>query len=179
MRDSLEQLLRDADATANREGGSTSVDAVYERVAQRRNRRVAVRCAAVAAIVLASALYMMPRRRALMTMSTITPATIAPPSVTLEALNAEADRREALVDRLVKIESDTRRQIALRRRGAQPDPLDEAQQQMETAAFAMVYQANRLAETVGQDSARPVYREVVAYFPQTESAQIARQRLTP
>jgi hypothetical protein len=125
-------------------------------------------------IVAASAVWMIPRDK-----PGIIAGPVAPAEPTLAALNGEADRREALVYKLLKIETETRQTIALRRRGAQRDPLDDARQQMEGAAFAMVYQANRIAETVGQDPARSVYREVVAYFPQTASAQVARQRLTP
>jgi hypothetical protein len=174
MSDLLEQVLREADATAPRVQRKASAEGVFEQVARRRLRRVTTRAVALLVVVGATMIFMLPRSAPVKVAGPI-----APSEPTIEALNAEADRREALVNRLLEIEMETRQAIALRRRGAQRDPLEDAQQQMEGAAFAMVYQANRIAETVGQDPARSVYREVVAYFPQTESAQVARQRLTP
>jgi hypothetical protein len=174
MSDLLEQVLREADATAPRVTREASAQRVFERVARRRQRRITTRAIALMVVVGATGIFMLPRSAPVKVAGPI-----APPEPTIESLNAEADRREALVNKLLEIEMETRQAIALRRRGAQRDPLDDAQQQMEGAAFAMVYQANRIAETVGEDPARSVYREVVAYFPQTESAQIARERLTP
>ena len=174
MSDSLEQILREADATAPNVSVRTSADDVFAHAGRRRARRIVTRSVAPLLIVALSALWMIPRDK-----PAIVVGPVAPEKPTLVALNREADRREALVTKLLKIETETRLTIALRRRGAQRDPLDDARQQMEGAAFAMVYQANRIAETVGQDPARSVYREVVAYFPQTTSAEVARQRLTP
>ncbi len=183
MNEPLEQFLRDADRTARATTRDLNVDAIYERVHRRRVRRVAIRSLAVVVVASAALLGMLAKdQRATVVRSAprieYSGHSVAAIEAELKSIDAEIDRRESLVNKLVKVEDQTRREIALRRRGALPDPTDEANQQLENAAFAMVYQANRIAQTAGNEPAQNVYREVVAYFPDTPSAEVARQRLT-
>lgn len=175
MNEPIEQLLRNADRSAEATTRSPSVDAIYDRAKRRRARRNVVQSLTVIAIVGASALWMLRRENASQVVQTPSHDT---QESSLASLNAEIDRRELLVKKLLAIEDDTRQQIAARRRAAQRDPVDIAQQEIDNAAFAMVYQANRIAHTAGNEPAQNVYREVVAYFPDTPSAQVARERLT-
>ena len=60
-----------------------------------------------------------------------------------------------------------------------PDPLEEAQKQVDKTAFILVYQANRMYRELDQkDSAIQTYKRVIKLFPQTRWAETARQRLS-
>jgi glucose-6-phosphate-specific signal transduction histidine kinase len=182
MNEPIEQLLRDADTAAAVHESAPSVDAIFKRVQRRKTLRTTLQSLALAIFVGAMLVWSLSTDQH----ATVVRSDLHPPIDTssqainaeLKSIDTEVARRELLVKKLLKIEDDTRRQIALRRRAAQRDPADDAQQEIEDAAFAMVYQANRIAQTAGNEPARNVYKEVVAYFPNTPSAEVARQRLT-
>ncbi|MHC4123223.1 MAG: tetratricopeptide repeat protein [Planctomycetota bacterium] len=59
-----------------------------------------------------------------------------------------------------------------------PDPLEETKNQINKTAFILVYQADRMYRELNQkDSAVEAYNRVIKSFPQTPSADTARQRL--
>lgn len=59
-----------------------------------------------------------------------------------------------------------------------PDPLEEVQQQVDKAAFILVYHADRLCQELNQtDSAIRTYNRVIEFFPKNRWAEVARQRL--
>jgi hypothetical protein len=93
-------------------------------------------------------------------------------------LRKEREWRMEMTMRLWEQERQWRRLMEARRKAAEMDPMERVQEQVERAAFSMVYQADRMAEQMGLDrSAAKVYRQVCEDFPATHSAEIARQRL--
>jgi hypothetical protein len=90
----------------------------------------------------------------------------------LLAIAREADRRAAAAEAMWSAERRTRRVASI---PAAPDIAD----QVERAAFTMVYQAARMPAAGGASSpAAAVYRQVSQAFPDAPSAQVARQRLS-
>jgi hypothetical protein len=90
----------------------------------------------------------------------------------LAAISQEADRRAAVAEAMWAAERRTTRPS----RGRLTPDVDA---QVERAAFTMVYQAARMPVAGGARSpAADVYRQVSHAFPDTPSAQVARQRLS-
>jgi hypothetical protein len=95
------------------------------------------------------------------------------------ALRAEADWRAAMAGRLAGQQEKSWQLARLRRKLAEPDALQRVREQVEYAAFTMVYQADRLAANPDlRDSARQIYRDVLYDFPRTQGANTARERLS-
>ncbi|MGE5608714.1 MAG: hypothetical protein ACM359_05650 [Bacillota bacterium] len=93
-------------------------------------------------------------------------------------LRKEREWRMEMTMRLWERERQWRRLMEARRKAAEVDPMERVQEQVEQAAFSMVYQADRMAGEMGLDqSAAKVYRQVCEDFPATHWAAIARQRL--
>jgi len=78
---------------------------------------------------------------------------------------------------------DERRQRRLNELQAQlasiQDPFEEIQQEVDKTAFILVYHADRLYRQSNKtDSAVQAYNQVIKLFPQTQWAEVARQRLS-
>jgi len=98
----------------------------------------------------------------------------------LKHLQAETDAVLNLVQQVLEEERKTQRLNDLQATLASiPDPIEEAQRQVDKTAFILVYQADRLYRQSNQtDSAVHAYNQVIKLFPQTRWAEVARQRLT-
>ena len=97
----------------------------------------------------------------------------------IEELRAEADSALALARQAAALQEQQSHLAELKRMLARGDPRDEVRRQMDTAAFTMVYQADRMyRELKLRAPAAESYRRVIALFPDTPSAKVARQRLS-
>ena len=181
MNDQLGQLLREADASARRPVvRDGDLGATVRNVARRRRRR-SVRAGvvgAVTAIVLVTGgLFVMRAQNNV----ALVQREVAPPVVSPEAtwreiamLNAEADSRMAVVERMLVME---RRRTAVRERRAE-DPLLAVRREQDRAAYLLIYAADRLARKAeARERAVEEYRRVVALFPETHWSTVARERL--
>jgi hypothetical protein len=92
----------------------------------------------------------------------------------LDALRAQASAGETAVAAMLRAERRVRQSPAR----ALVDPVQRIHDQRDLAALALVRQADRLyRELDHRQSAATAYEAVVALFPQTPSATVARQRL--
>ena len=93
-------------------------------------------------------------------------------------LQQELKQLQDQVDAL-RVELDTALAVLRELQAARSDPLAEVQRQVERAAFIMVFQADRMYRQLRLPaSAVDSYRRVIALFPDTHWAQVARQRLS-
>jgi hypothetical protein len=107
------------------------------------------------------------------------------PKPTLERLQAEidqlrrdADTRLAVVRRTEEILEEMKRFEALQRQPLRPDAVANARREMDQAAYVLVSQADRMCRELDLcESAAVKYRRVVALFPESCWATVARQRL--
>jgi hypothetical protein len=98
----------------------------------------------------------------------------------LKHLQAKTDAVLNLVQQVLEEERQTERLNDLQATLASiPDPIEETQRQVDKTAFILVYQADRLYRQSNQtDSAVQAYNRVIRLFPQTQWAEVARQRLS-
>lgn len=175
-RDPLEQLLREADANDASPALRSDLTVRVREVASRRARAARLATGGVVAGCVAALVMWVVRPPAdqpatptQVVQTTTQPA--ADPRAELLAIAQEADRRAAMAEALWAAERRTSQPVSLT---IAPD----VAAQVERAAFTMVYQAARMPATGGAKSpAAEVYRQVNQSFPDTPSAQVARQRL--
>ena len=172
----LEQLLRDADASDESPALRSDLAQRVRSVARRRARRTRLAAGSVLAGCLAAVVMWVVRTPVdrpvapTLVVQTTQPATDA--RAELAAITKEADRRAAMAEAMWAAERRTARPS----RGTLTPDVDA---QVERAAFTMVYQAARMPVAGGAKSpAADVYRQVSHAFPDTPSAQVARQRLS-
>jgi ElaB/YqjD/DUF883 family membrane-anchored ribosome-binding protein len=98
----------------------------------------------------------------------------------LKHLQAKTDAVLSLIQQVLEEERQTERLNDLQATLTSiPDPIEETQRQVDKTAFILVYQADRLYRQSNQtDSAVQAYNQVIKLFPQTQWAEVARQRLT-
>ena len=198
--DPIKQLLRRADLAA---GPPNLQGDVVERVFRLARRRATVtRWAAAAGIVLAlGAAGLMVRiagpgsgqrpqrqvadsqRRPSTDIGTANgpPAALTPASrlrAEIASLRAEADSRTAVVEHMLAAEQRRRSLARYRRHRAWPDPGEQVERQMDRAALAMVFQADRMSREVElRAPAMAIYHRTIELFPESRWADVARQRL--
>jgi hypothetical protein len=180
MSDQLGQLLREADASAGRPAAPRAdLGAVVRRVARRRRTVRAAAGGAVVMIVGMCGMYLMrPNENVTVVQRETAPS---PPSLSPEQarreiamLAAEAESRMAVVERMLEMER--RRGSATRQRAT--DPLLAVRREQDRAAYLLIYEADRLArKSEARERAVEEYRRVVALFPDTHWASVARERL--
>ncbi len=176
--DQIESLLRDADRAAGQPSPvSVEVFAIRRRARQRRVATLAVPVAAAAVVLIALSVWT----------AVIRTDRAAPEQEEIASLEAQVEQLQARADATLKliqeIVENERRQRLLDQLQAEltsiPDPVQEVQKQVEQTAFIIVYQADRMYRELNQtDSAIRAYRRAIELFPQTESAEMARQRLS-
>ena len=175
--DKIQSLLRDADRKAG-PPRSVSVDlsAIRRRARQKRRARLVVPVAAAAVVLVALSIWTAVVRT---NRTTQEQEKIAALENEVRVLQARTDAALKLIRQMVENEQRQRRLDQLQAELTSiPDPLEEVQKQVETTAFIMVYQADRMYRELDQrDSAIRAYRRTIELFPQTESAEAARQRL--
>jgi hypothetical protein len=180
--DRLEQLLRRTDRTAA-PAPVRAVDLVEGILLQARRRKVRSQITVTAAalfLCLGITAWLLNgaasnHHPSSPTLATTIPSNTADLRTELASVQREIATREAAVDRLFAIERRSRAQeqlARLHRHSLSPeDPADRA-------AFCVLFQADRLAQQTGStESAQQAYREIIAYFPDSPSAESARQRL--
>ncbi len=175
--DKIPSLLQDADRTAG-PPSPVSVDfsAIRRRAGQRRLAASAVPVAAAAVVLVALSIWTAVIRT---DRAAEEQKKIAALENEVRVLQARTDAALGLIREMVANEQRQRRldQLQAELTGI-PDPLEEVQKQVEQTAFIIVYQADRMYRELNQrDSAIRAYRRTIELFPQTESAEVARQRL--
>jgi hypothetical protein len=182
MTDRLEQLLRDADAeVAQAMATGDLVERVHGVSRARRKRNRFVGAAAVILLVAAGAIAWLPREQkpgevAMVQREATQPEDIAAARVELSAIEEEVLWRSELAAKLWQRERERQRTLVLRRKPLATGHSVEGE--VDRAAFAMVYQADRMAREMQlPEAAAQVYRQVSSDFPRTPSAAVAKQRL--
>lgn len=184
MKSRLEELLAKADQATP---PPRPVADVVHRAPAIAGRRRKVRRIATMAVLLAATCglgYRLPRRTAGTTprpIEIVKAHPTVPPNdtdtqlrVQIAQLHEEADFHQRLAERLMQVEL-ARPPIARNRRAA---PTGEVVTHVDDAAFALVYQADRLRTEADQIAvAEELYRRVAADFPESPSAVVARRRL--
>ena len=168
--DKIKNLLQKADETA---GEPMPVSINFSAVRRRANRRrfvsVTTPIAAAAAVLLAFGLW-----------SLIKQQKIASLERQIEQLQTRADATFNLIQEVLENERKQQRLDELQAQLASiPDPLEEIRKQVDTAAFNLVYQADRMyGELNLKSSAIKTYKRVIELFPETQWAEVAHQRLS-
>jgi hypothetical protein len=184
MTDPLGELLSRADEAA--EAGPRSSEGVANCIrAELRRRQARRRTAtgiALALLLVVATLIPMVRSRAHRVIDLVgakpaiesRPQEVARLQRELAALRAEANAGRTAVATMLRAERRVRQSPAR----ALADPVQRIYDQRDLAALALVRQADRLyRELDHRQSAATAYERVVALFPQTPSASVARQRL--
>ena len=175
--DKIQSLLGDADRKAG-PPRSVSVDlsAIRRRARRKRRARLVAPVAAAAVVLVALSIWTAVVRT---NRTTQEQKKIAALENEVRVLQARTDAALKLIRQMVENEQRQRRLDQLQAELTSiPDPLEEVQKQVETTAFIMVYQADRMYRELNQrDSAIRAYQRAIELFPQTESAEAARQRL--
>ena len=171
----LQQLLKRADMSVRLPEINTKILSVAVRHKFRRQqqiRRSAV--AACAAIVLAAAFYSghvyQTRQKQ---------QQIARMQQQIERLTRQTDASLKLIDEILIQQKQKDKMTALNRRlAAYADSSGSVQTEVNEAASVLMFQADQLMKQPNrQDDAIEGYRRIIEYFPQTEAAQTARERL--
>lgn len=97
----------------------------------------------------------------------------------IRQLRAEADRRMRMAELLIQSRARSTRLSAYRKRAMISDPLMAVRREAEVAARIMVDHADRLSRRPHtQTSALRTWRRTIDLFPNTNSARIARRRIS-
>jgi uncharacterized protein YoxC len=174
----IKNLLQKADEAAG-EPVPVSINllAIRSWAYRRRIVSIATPVAAAAAILIAVGVYGFILRAA---KTTAQQQKIASLEAKIQQLRARADATSNLVQEILE---DERKQKRLDKLQAQlasiPDPIEEIQKQVDTAAFNLVYQADRMYRELNlKSSAIQTYKRVIELFPKTQWAEVARERLS-
>jgi cell division protein FtsL len=175
--DKIKNLLQRADEVAGAPGPvSINLSTVRHRTNRRRIISIATPVAAAAAILIAVGLYGFTLRAAKITHQ----QKIASLEMQIEQLQARADATYNLVQEVLDNEREQQRLDELKAQLASiPDPLEEIQKQVDTTAFNLVYQADRMYRELNlKSSAIQTYKRVIELFPKNQWAEVARERLS-
>lgn len=98
----------------------------------------------------------------------------------MRQLRAQSDAMSKLIRDAMDRERQERALAALDAELARiSDPAEETVQQVDRAAFILVYQADRLYRELNRtESAVEAYSQVIQFFPSNRWAEVARQRLS-
>ncbi|HUT31812.1 MAG TPA: hypothetical protein VMX13_18640 [Sedimentisphaerales bacterium] len=177
-KDKIENLLRTADQTAGPvKTLSADLAAIVRRRARRRRTiRIAAPIAAVVAALAAVGVWHLAAGTAETPQDQTRLVSI---EVQLAQLEARTDATLKLIQEVLEKERRQRKLAKLQAELASiGDPLEEVKKQIEKTAFILVYQADRMYQQRNQkQSALATYNRVIELFPQTRSAQTAKQRL--
>jgi len=174
--DKIKNLLQGADRIAGRPGPvSVDISVIRSRARQRRIVSLAIPATAAAVILIVLGIWSFTT----ITVETREQKKIASLQVQIKQLQARADATLKLIREVLEDERRQRRLDELKAQLASiPDPLEEIQKQVDKTAFILVYQADRMYRELNRkDSAVEAYNRVIELFPQTQWAEVARQRL--
>lgn len=176
--DKIQHLIQSADRAAGPPVQvSLELSVIHRRARRRHLATLLVPVAAAAVILVALGVWGVSIR---LGQTASEQEKIASLEAQVEQLQARADATLKLIQEIVENERRQRRLDQLQAELTSiPDTLQEVQEQVEKTAFIMVYQADRMYRELNQrDSAIRTYERTIELFPQTESAEVARQRLS-
>jgi|GEM_PF-6213125 len=175
MQETIESLLQQADRMAGPPGPvSIDLQSITHRHVHRRRKVVACLSIAAAIIFIACAwqwtvkVGRINEQKRIATMETDLQLLRAQTDVTIRVVNEllQRQRRQQRIDELKA------------RLAAIEDPLEKVNEQIETTAFIIVYHADKKWQRPSQKAAAiEDYKSVLRLFPDTRSAEKARQRL--
>lgn len=174
----IRSLLEDADRMA----GPPQYGAIRAgeiRLRLRRRRSIALGVPAAAAAVFVCAVGLWSARSVPEKPAPEQQTQIASLQEQVRQLQEQTETTMRLVQEVLAKERQDRRLAALHAELARiPDPAQELQRQADKTAFALVYQADRMIGEMNQtESAVKAYEQVIRLFPETRSAEVARERL--
>jgi len=174
----IKSLLEDADRAA----GPPQYGAVRARdirLRLRRRRSIAIAAPAAAAAILLCGVALWNRRPHPQEPAAEPQERIASLEEQVRQLQSQTETTMRLVQEVLAKERQERRLAALQDELASiPDPAQELQRQADKTAFVLVYQADRMIRELNQtESAVETYEQVIRLFPQSRSADVARERL--
>lgn len=175
--DKIKQLFQIADRTAGRPLMFPIKASAIRRRARMR-RAVSVTCRAAAALLILGLAIWGPSDRS--PKQTAKQAQIAALQAQVKLLQVRTDAALKLVQEVLASEREQGRLDELEAELANiRDPLEEIQKQVDQTAFTLVYHADQMYRQLGQKkSAVQAYQRVIELFPETQSAEVARQRLS-
>jgi len=174
--DKIQNLLQKADETAGRPTPvSINLSTVRHRANHKRIVSVAVPIAAAAVILTTVGLWGLTARN----VKTQQQQKIVSLQDQIRQLRARADATFNLVHEALENERKQQRLDELQAQLASiPDPIEEIREQVDKTAFNLVYQADRMYQELNlKRSAIQTYKRVIELFPETQWADVARQRL--
>jgi len=104
---------------------------------------------------------------------------IAKMQTDMQLLRAQTDATLKVINKLLEYQQRQQRIAKLKAKlAAMDDPLEKVKEQIETTAFIIVYYADKKLQRPGQKAdAIEDYKTVLRLFPETRSAEKAKQRL--
>ncbi len=173
----IKNLLEDADQAAG-PPRYKALRACEIRARLRRRRSVAIAAPAAAAVVVCG-LALWNLRQQSEEPPAVPQERIASLEEQVRQLQQQTETTMRLVQEVLAKERQGRRLAALQAELASiRDPAQELQRQTEKAAFALVYQADRMIGEMNQtQSAVETYEQVIRLFPENRWAEVARERL--
>jgi len=167
--DPLHDLIRSADASVTPPRLVSDLASKAPALARRR-RTLRIALAAVGCLLMSLSFF--PRRHA---DPALTAVKLQHSQQEVARLDVQARSHERLAELLWERERLQRK--SPRGRSSRPDPR-LLQRELDQAAYAMVYQADRLSSEPNlQLAAADFYQQVVSDFPESSWASVARQRL--
>lgn len=172
-------LLARAEAMAEEPRfGPVTLAGIRQRVRCRRLAQVGIPTAAAALVLVGVTLWAICLRTT--ASPELGPQRIASLEDQVKQLQAQTEATLKLVQEVLERDRQDRRLASLQAELARiPDPKKEIDQQVDEAAFVLVYQADRLYKELNQtDSAVRAYKDVIQLFPTNRWADVARERLS-
>ena len=149
--DPIQNLLRDAEASTARPMPRLRVDRIEQIVRRRRITRRTITLGAPLLLIISifAAWHFRPVRPSgapVYVNDSTKSDEIEKARAEIAVLRAEADRREAMAIHMAERQEKSWQLARLRLKLAEPDALQLVRDEVESAAFCMVYQADRMAE---------------------------------
>jgi tetratricopeptide (TPR) repeat protein len=173
----IRALLQRADEVAGTPAfGRVSTIRIRRRIQRRWVFRSAAIMSAAAVITIAATLGILCTRLA---RPQPQHAAIASLEAQVKQLQARTDATVQLIQEVLKKDRQQRHLASLEAElSSIPDPRLEIEQQVDKAAFILLYQADRLYKELNRtDSAVAAYKEIIQLFPTHRWAEVARERL--
>ena len=175
-----EEKLKNLLAAADRAAGppapvSITLAAVTRRRTRHKLQRLTAVAAAAVAVIIAGGLW----HWTAITAKTNEQNRIARLESDLRRLQVQSDATVKVINDLLEHSERQQRMARLQAKlAAIGDPIAKANEEVETAAFIIVYQADRKWQQFSQTKAAiDDYNTVLKLFPQTRSAKTAKERL--
>ena len=176
--DKIEELLQTADkAGGNPRYKSDNLAGVVRHRAHRRQIKIAAGQITIAVLIFMSlCLGIITKNNAPKQLSAEQTASL---NEQIQDLNKRIDSTLNLVQEVIASQKAQERLDKLNAELASiPDPVEEMKEKIEKTAFILVYYADKRYEEYGNvEDVSQTYNRVIELFPETRSAELARQRL--